>query len=242
MLLYRYLLKAQIASRRKCSACIKEGHIKVNGKVLRDPRVDIDEVNDTVLLNNKAIKLEEKEQIYIALNKPAGYICSLKDRHAKKKVVDLIDIKDRIYPVGRLDKNTKGLLLLTNDGELAHRVMHPRFKIDKVYEVFIKPYLKKDDIRRIEKEVTLEEGQKVNAKVNTYNHDSENKGTVLKITIHQGLKRQIRRMFAALGYRVFDLIRLKVSNIELGQLRPGQYRNLNKNEVIDLKKMVGLHD
>jgi pseudouridine synthase len=242
MLLYRYLLNAQIASRRKCSEHIKEGHVKVNEKVITDPTIDIDEINDIVHLNDEAITQVKKGKIYIALNKPAGYICSLKDRHAKKKVLDLIDINERIYPVGRLDKNTKGLLLLTNDGELAHRIMHPSFEIDKVYEVFIKPYLKKDDIRRIEKEVFLEEGQGVNAKVNSYQHDNENKGTILKITIHRGIKRQIRRMFAALGYRVFDLIRLKVANIDLGQLKPGQYRNLSSKEVLNLKKMVGLND
>ncbi len=240
MLLYRYILNCQIASRRKSNDYIKSGEIKVNGKVVKDPILDIDADKDIVLFNNKRINPVISAKVYILLNKPAGYICSLKDRHAEKKVLDLVKIKERIYPIGRLDKNTKGLLLLTNDGELAHRVMHPRYEIDKVYDVFVKPFLKAPDVKRLEKGIEIDEGVMVSAVINSVKHDEVKKGSLVNLTIHQGLKRQIRYMFSALHYRVYDLIRLKVGNIELKNLEEGKYRNLNQHELTRLKSMVGI--
>ncbi len=240
MLLYRYILNCQIGSRRKSTDYIKSGQIKINGKVTRNPVAEIDADKDIVLFNNKRINPVVSQKIYILLNKPAGYICSLKDRHAKKKVLDLVDIKERIYPIGRLDKNTRGLLLLTNDGELAHRVMHPSYEIDKVYEVFTKPYLKAADVKKLEKGVEIDEGVTVSAEINSVKHDEVKKGSLVNLTIHQGLKRQIRSMFSILHYRVYDLIRLKVGNIELKNLEEGKYRNLSEDELARLKNMVGI--
>lgn len=240
MLLYRYILNCQIGSRRKSTDYIKSGQIKINGKITQNPVVEIDADKDIVLFDNKRINPVVSQKIYILLNKPAGYICSLKDRHAKKKVLDLVDIKERIYPIGRLDKNTRGLLLLTNDGELAHRVMHPSYEIDKVYEVFTKPYLKAADVKKLEKGVEIDEGVTVSAEINSVKHDEVKKGSLVNLTIHQGLKRQIRCMFSILHYRVYDLIRLKVGNIELKNLEEGKYRNLSEDELARLKNMVGI--
>ena len=240
MLLYRYVLNCQIASRRKSNDYIKTGQIKVNGVVEKNPVAEIDPDKDVVLYNNEPLKSVVSQKIYIILNKPVGYICSLKDQHAKNKVLDLIDIKERIYPVGRLDKNTKGLLLLTNDGTLAHRIMHPSYEIDKVYKVFVKPFLKAQDIKMLEKGVEIEEGVIVSAVINSVEHDEVNKGSSVNLTIHQGLKRQIRYMFLALHYKVHDLIRLRVGNLELKDLEEGKYRNLNQSELAQLKNMVGI--
>ena len=240
MLLYRYVLNCQIASRRKSNDYIKSGQIKVNGEVVKDPIAEIDAKKDNVLFNNKPMNPTVSQNVYILLNKPAGYICSLKDKHAKNKVLDLVDIKDRIYSVGRLDKNTRGLLLLTNDGELAHRVTHPSYEIDKVYKVFIKPFLKGADIKRLQKGVEIEEGVKVSAVINFVEHDEVNKGSSVNLTIHQGLKRQIRYMFLALHYKVYDLIRLRVGCIELKNLEEGKYRHLTQDELTQLKNMVGI--
>ena len=240
MLLYRYVLNCQIASRRKSSDYIKTGQIKVNGVVEKNPVAEIDPDNDIVIYNDEPLKFVVSQSIYIILNKPVGYICSLEDKHAKNKVLDLIDIKERIYPVGRLDKNTKGLLLLTNDGTLAHRIMHPSYEIDKVYKVFVKPFLKAQDIKMLEKGVEIEEGVIVSAVINSVEHDEVNKGSSVNLTIHQGLKRQIRYMFLALHYKVHDLIRLRVGNLELKDLEEGKYRNLNQSELAQLKNMVGI--
>jgi len=240
MLLYRYVLNCQIASRRKSSDYIKTGQIKVNGVVEKNPVAEIDPDNDIVIYNDEPLKFVVSQSIYIILNKPVGYICSLEDKHAKNKVLDLIDIKERIYPVGRLDKNTKGLLLLTNDGTLAHRIMHPSYEIDKVYKVFVKPFLKAQDIKMLEKGVEIEEGVIVSAVINSVEHDEVNKGSSVNLTIHQGLKRQIRYMFLALHYKVHDLIRLRVGNLELKDLEEGKYRNLSQSELTQLKNMVGI--
>lgn len=242
MLLYRYLLNCQVASRRKSNDYIKTGQVKVNGEVVSNPIAEIDEKKDTVLLNDNILKQAEDKKVYIMLNKPPGYICSLEDRYAKNKILDLVDVRERIYPVGRLDKNTRGLILLTNDGELAHRVTHPSYEIDKVYEVFIKPFLKAVDINKLEKGIEIEEGVIVTAKINFVRHDEAKKGSLVNLTIHQGLKRQIRYMFLALHYKVHDLIRLKVGNLELKDLKEGKYRNLTQDELAKLKDMVGIRD
>jgi 23S rRNA pseudouridine2605 synthase len=242
MLLYRYLLNCQVASRRKSNDYIKTGQVKVNGEVVRNPIAEIDERKDAVLLNDNLLKQADDKKVYIILNKPPGYICSLEDRHAKNKVLDLVDVRERIYPIGRLDKNTRGLILLTNDGELAHRVTHPSYEIDKVYEVFVKPFLKAVDIKKLEKGVEVEEGVVVAAEINSVRHDETKKGSLVNLTIHQGLKRQIRYMFLALHYKVHDLIRLKVGNLELKDLKEGKYRNLTQDELAKLKDMVRIRD
>jgi 23S rRNA pseudouridine2605 synthase len=231
-----------VASRRKSNDYIKTGQVKVNGEVVSNPIAEIDEKKDTVLLNDNILKQAEDKKVYIMLNKPPGYICSLEDRYAKNKILDLVDVRERIYPVGRLDKNTRGLILLTNDGELAHRVTHPSYEIDKVYEVFIKPFLKAVDINKLEKGIEIEEGVIVTAKINFVRHDEAKKGSLVNLTIHQGLKRQIRYMFLALHYKVHDLIRLKVGNLELKDLKEGKYRNLTQDELAKLKDMVGIRD
>jgi 23S rRNA pseudouridine2605 synthase len=240
MLLYRYLLNSQVGSRRKISSFIKSGQVKVNDKIVKNPTVEINTTKDRVLLNNKPVMLMAEEKEYILLNKPAGFICTLEDRHAKKKVMDIIDSQQRLYPIGRLDKNTRGLLLLTNDGELANRLMHPSYEVEKVYRAFVKPMFKKSDIRRFEQGVVLDDEEKVAAKVNSVVDDRKERGSIVELTIHQGLKRQIRRMFSALEYKVHDLIRIRVGNITLSGLEEGKYRKLTPKEIHELKIIVGI--
>ncbi len=217
--------KAGITSRRKADELIKAGHITVNGKLgqLND---DVSEV-DKIKLNGKQIKLRKSR--YILLNKPAGYLTTLKDPHGRRKVIDLIDIPERVVPVGRLDFNTTGALLLTNDGELANKLMHPSFKVDKVYEATVKGDITDKILNMLSIGVDLEDGKTAPAKARKL---AANK---TELTIHEGRKHQVKRMLAAVGLPVIKLHRSKYAGLNLDGLKPGQWRDLTQEELKLLK-------
>jgi 23S rRNA pseudouridine2605 synthase len=183
---------------------------------------------DTVKLDDKQIKLRKSRSIL--LFKPAGYLTTLKDPHDRRKVTDLIKIPERVIPVGRLDYDTSGVLLLTNEGELAHSLMHPRFEIDKTYEVEVKGRVTDEILNRLSIGVKLDDGISAPAKARRL---SDNK---IELTIHEGRKHQVKRMLAAVGLTVVSLHRSKYAGLDLNGLNPGQWRNLTDDEVRRLNR------
>jgi len=225
MRLNAFLAKAGVASRRGADELIKAGKVTVNGKLgqLNDA---VDE-RDEIKINNKQIKLRKSR--YILLYKPAGYITTLKDPHGRRKVVDLVDIPERVVPVGRLDYDTTGVLLLTNDGELANRLMHPSFEFNKTYEVRIESDVTDEILNKLSIGVDLEDGKTAPAKVTRLS------GNKIEVVIHEGRKHQVKRMLAAVGLHVINLHRSKYGPLMLEGLKPGEWRELSVREVKLLK-------
>lgn len=233
MRLNKYLAKASGFARRKSDNFILSGMVFINGKKVDNPGYQIDEKKDEIFINNKRIVYKEK-YIYIVLNKPKRCVTTLHDEMGRRRVIDNIDVKERIFPVGRLDIDTTGILFLTNDGDLAYRLSHPKFEIDKVYVAELdKPVVKKD-IERLAGGVDIGNDEVVTAKVDKMN---EGKNFV-KVSIHTGKKRQIKRMFSALGYRVLELDRILFGGISKNNINLGCWRSLTKEEVTKLKKLV----
>jgi 23S rRNA pseudouridine2605 synthase len=226
MRLNAFLARAGAASRRGADEMIKAGRVTVNGRLgnLND-RVS---ETDTVKLDDKQIKLRKSRSIL--LFKPAGYLTTLKDPHDRRKVTDLIKIPERVIPVGRLDYDTSGVLLLTNEGELAHSLMHPRFEIDKTYEVEVKGRVTDEILNRLSIGVKLDDGISAPAKARRL---SDNK---IELTIHEGRKHQVKRMLAAVGLTVVSLHRSKYAGLDLNGLNPGQWRNLTDDELRRLNR------
>src|SRR3989338_2466610 len=213
--LQQFLSTAGLAPRRAATDLIKQGRVKVNHKPA-ELGIKIDPKKDRIEYQGKIIKAPE-EKVYYLVNKPIGCTSTVKDRHALKKVVDLVPKVPKVWPVGRLDKDSHGLIILTNDGDLTNKLTHPKFKHEKEYIITINKAVTQDLLSKLSKGVKLEEGL---ARADKINKLDENK---LSITLHQGWKRQIRRMLGKCGYRVIDLQRIRVDKIKLGNLRIGLY-------------------
>ncbi|WP_205842241.1 pseudouridine synthase [Natranaerobius trueperi] len=237
MRLQKYMAHAGVASRRKSEEIIKEGRVKVNGQVIRELGTKINPNKDIVEVDGNKIDFE-KNEVYLLLNKPIGYITSKKDPQGRKTIMDLISVRERIYPVGRLDYDSRGLVLLTNQGELANRLMHPRYEVTKTYNVKVDKFLSNNDIDCLKSGIRLEEGlcsaKKVKISEKTKNH------MVLQIILTEGRKRQIRRMIDFLNAEVIDLQRIKFGPVKINSLKEGSSRHLSDSEIIKLKKLVGL--
>jgi len=219
-----YLSKAGVASRRSNRGIIESGRVSVNDKKVTDPSFRVDPAVDSVTLDGKKIIL--RDAVYIALNKPKGIVTTKKDRFAEKTIMDLLPKElGHLNPVGRLDKDTRGLVLMTNDGDLINRLTHPRFNVEKTYSAVLDRDLDKRDKAMLEKGVPLEGKATSPCKI-IYRTGNE-----VEITIHEGRNRQVRRMFGAAGYRVFDLKRIKEADLTLGSLPEGKWRFLNKGEL-----------
>lgn len=231
--LQKYMAGCGIASRRKCEEIILSGRVKVNGLVVTELGNKIDRDLDTVLLDDKIIKQEENK-VYIALNKPVGVLSSVSDDRGRKTIIDLVTIEERIFPIGRLDFDSSGLILLTNDGEIYNKVIHPRENIDKLYKLIINGILKKEDIEKLENGVDIGGYVTRPCKLKVLN---EGKDSCYEIIIHEGKNRQIRRMLESVGFKVFYLERLQIGEIHLGRLAIGNWRNLNYNEINYLKSL-----
>ncbi len=228
MRINKYIANAGIASRRKADELIKAGKVKVNGKVMSQPGYDVAD-SDEVLVEGKPVQSTENK-VYYAMNKPLGVITSVNDDRGRMTVVDIIsDVEERVFPVGRLDYNTSGLLLLTNDGDFANRIMHPGHRMDKTYRVRVAGNISKIKISVLRAGVRLGKFKTSPARVDviTWNRHS----MILEVTIHEGKNRQIRRMFEAVGYPVQELERISIGNMKLGHLKPGQYRKLSRREL-----------
>ncbi len=231
--LQKYIARCGITSRRKAEELILQGHVKVNGETVNELGSKIDPEQDIIEVNNKKV-LEKKEHIYIKLYKPEGYVTTVKDQFNRKTVLDLINIKERIYPIGRLDYNTSGLLLLTDDGELANRLMHPKYLIYKTYEALVKGVINEDSINKLKTGVLIENYISAPAKVKLSEiNDSQ---SIVQISIHEGKNRQVRKMFDSVGHPVIKLKRISFGDINLSGLRIGQWKYLNNDEILFLKR------
>ena len=230
--LQKYMADCGVASRRKCETMIEEGRVRVNGRVVSELGSKIDPQHDKVSVDKLLIR-PSVNQVYIALNKPSGYVCTAQDQFDRKFVTDLIDIKERIVPVGRLDYNSEGLLFLTNDGDFTYRVTHPKNKIQKKYYVQVNGIPTEDEIAQMVSGVTIDD---FNTEGTMIQYVKTNGNTAhYRVTISQGKNRQIRKMFEHFGYTVKKLKRVAIGNIRLGQLRTGQWRFLTKEEVENFK-------
>ncbi len=233
--LQKVIAEAGIASRRKAEEMIAAGRVKVNGVTVKEMGVKVSG-NDRVEVDGREIGKEEK--VYFLLNKPKRTICAVKDDKDRDTVVDLIDCKERIFPVGRLDYETTGLLLLTNDGEFANGLMHPRNHISKTYEVAVNGVLTDGMCALLEKGIELEDGKTLPAEVFVLNRSEKKNKTVLQITIQEGRNRQVRRMMEFFHCEVTRLNRIQYAFLDLGKLRQGQYRKLRMYEVRKLMNLV----
>lgn len=220
---------AGIASRRAAEQLILEGRVRLNGKVVTELGTKADPERDHIKVDNKLIN-PRQPKIYIMLNKPEGYVTTLSDPEGRPTVQALLrGVKMRVYPVGRLDFHTEGLLIFTNDGDFAHLVTHPRHELPKTYLTKIKGALDEDDVARLEKGVYLEDGKTSPAQVRLIRKEASN--SWVEITICEGRKRQVRRMFDRVDHSVIKLKRIKIGPLSLGGLQPGKYRHLTQAEV-----------
>lgn len=226
--LQKIIAAAGITSRRAAEELILAGRVAVNGTVVTELGSKADPQKDQITLDGQTIKPSEKHY-YVLLHKPAGYVTSLKDPQGRQLVTELVkDIGERLFPVGRLDYNSEGLLLLTNDGEWANRLMHPRHQVDKEYHVRVRGKIDPQQIKKLAEGVELEDGPTGTTTVRLLKSDQSNDW--LSVTIREGRNRQVRRMCAAVGLFVVRLRRIRYGNLTLGGLQPGEYRLLTKQE------------
>ena len=194
--------------------------------------------NAELMVDGQALKKEEK--VVYLLNKPKNIISSAADDRGRKTVVDLVASEYRLYPLGRLDYDSSGLILLSNDGELMQALLHPKYEVEKTYEVTIRGLITDDKLQRLQEGVDIDGYRTAEAKVRLLRQNENKKTSYLEVTIHEGKNRQVRRMLQAVGYEVIRLHRIKEANIELGNLRPGEYRLLKPFELVSLKKYLGI--
>jgi 23S rRNA pseudouridine2605 synthase len=229
MRLAKFLAHAGVASRRAAEQLVFAGRVTVGGAVVRDPARDVGE-GDAVAVDGMPAALERRHVVY-ALNKPAGYVSTAKDPQGRPTVVSLVPSRERLYPVGRLDADTTGLLLVTNDGELAHRLTHPSFEVPRVYRAQVRrPPVREPALRRLREGVLLDDGRTAPARVRRLTPDR------LEIVLHEGRKRQVRRMCEAVGHPVVRLERIAFGPLRLGDLPLGGHRRLSAAEVERLRR------
>jgi len=236
--LNKIISMAGIASRRRADELISSGLVTVNGWVERSLGSKAIWGVDSITVDSQAIP-DPPKKIYVMLHKPFGYVSTLRDPERRPIVRNLIkDIKDRIYPVGRLDFDSSGLLILTNDGELAFRLTHPRFHIPRTYKVTVEGSLSDASVERLKRGISLDDGPTSPAHVKVIERQQER--SVVRITVFEGRSREIRRMFEAVGHKTLKLIRIGYGSLHLGDLKVGKYRHLKNSEVKALYASVGL--
>ena len=227
--LQKVLSKAGIASRRKAEELIREGLVRVDGKIVTEMGLQVDPDTQTIECNGKRVSCQGKK-IYVLLNKPTGFLSTVDDPQGRPIVIDLLqNVKERVYPVGRLDLDTEGALLLTNDGELAQKILHPSHEVNKTYVAKVKGQPDKKKLGALSRGIDLEGRKTWPAGIDVLH--SEPQTTTIKITIHEGRKRQVRKMFEAVGHPVLQLKRTAYGQLNLGKLRPGKYRFLSTGDI-----------
>ena len=237
MRINKYIALCGVASRRKAEELILAGRVTVNDEVMTELSYKVDEENDIVKVDDKLIK-EENKLVYILLNKPEGYITTVKDQFDRPSVLDLVsDIKERVYPIGRLDYETSGLLLLTNDGDLTYKLTHPKHEVDKTYVARVKGKLTKEEIQRFKTGLKIEDYTTAPAKLKVIKYDEQRDSSLLEIKIHEGKNRQVRKMCKAINHPVLRLRRSAMGKIKIGDCEIGKYRYLTEDEIKYLKNL-----
>lgn len=233
--LQKYMADCGIASRRKCEEYILQGKVKVNGNIVLELGTKVIPSKDKIEYEGKQIKVEAKK-IYIILNKPIGYVTTTDDQFGRENVLDLVKVKERIVPVGRLDMYTSGALILTNDGDFVYKVTHPKHEINKTYTVTLKGIITKEEVQKLQKGVDIGDYVTKPAKVKILKTDEEKQISRLEITIHEGKNRQVRRMCESVGRKVLALHRTKIGEISVKDITLGKWRYLRQEEI---KKLLG---
>lgn len=219
--LQKIIANAGVCSRREAEKLILSGKVRLNNKIVHELGVKADPEKDEITVIRKKIK-PQNNKIYYLVNKPIGYICTVRDKRTKKKIVDLVPKLPRVYPVGRLDKDSSGLIILTNDGDFTQKFTHPKFEHEKEYLVKVDKKITKDFLEKLRKGISMEEGIAKADKIINVNE------VIFRIIIHQGWNRQIRRMVEKVGYSVVELKRTRIGKWKLGNLAVGQFRNFKK--------------
>ncbi|MGN0727106.1 MAG: pseudouridine synthase [Anaerovoracaceae bacterium] len=234
MRINKYIAQAGIASRRKADQLIMSGNVKVNGAVMKEPGYDVAE-GDKVEVNGRLLENRTKLE-YVLINKPTGMVTTVSDDKDRLTVMDVVkDIDARLFPVGRLDYNTSGALLMTNDGEMAYKLTHPKHEVYKTYRARVAGVLSNEKVARLRKGVDIGGFVTSRAKVNVIKGNQHS--TIVEISIHEGKNRQVRKMFAAVGNPVQELERTAIGEIRLGHLKPGHYRKLTREEIQYLRSV-----
>lgn len=234
--LQKVIAQAGITSRRKAEQLIVEGKVKVNGNIVRELGVKVTPNKDDIEV--EGVPIDREEPVYFLLYKPTGVISSVQDEKGRKVVTDFLDIPQRVFPVGRLDYDTSGLILLTNDGELAYTLMHPKFKIEKVYVAKVSGIPLRENLKKLQYGIQLEDGKTAPAKVKVLSANSKKGTAIVQISIHEGRNRQVRRMFEAIGHPVMKLKRESYSFLNLHGMNPGDVRPLKPVEVKSLRELA----
>ena len=239
MRLQKFLAECGIASRRKCEELILDGKVTVNGETITLLGTKVNPDKDVVTYNGKEVKLSKEEYVYILLNKPIGYVTTSKDQFQRDCVLDIVKVKERVVPVGRLDMYTSGALILSNDGDFVYKITHPKHEITKTYTVTLKGIVSKQDIEKLENGVEIDDGYITRpAQARIMKIDKEKDISRVEIIIHEGKNRQVRKMCEAIGKKVLALHRAKIGNLGVKDLKIGQWRFLKKNEVEILLKDI----
>ena len=233
--LQKYLAECGVASRRKCEELILEGKVKVNNQIVTELGVKVNLEKDIVKFEDKEIKPTSK-MVYILLNKPIGYVTTADDQFGRDTVLDLVKVKERIVPVGRLDMYTSGALILTNDGDFVYKVTHPKHEIEKTYTVTVKGIIKNEEVEQLRKGVKIDDYITKPAKVKILKTDTEKNISRLEIVIHEGKNRQVRKMCESVGRKVLALHRSKIGKIEVKDIELGKWRYLKDGEIQELLK------
>ena len=234
----KVLTGAGIGSRRRMADAVKQGRVAVNGKLVEDFRHPVNMETDVVKIDGKRINFAQEPPVYLMLNKPNGITATTNDERGNRTVIDILPSRYktlRLYPVGRLDKDSKGLMLLTNDGDLTYHVTHPRFELEKEYYIHIEGNLSPVEKQQMERGLALVDGMTYPVKIKEL---SSCLPFNYSITIHEGRKRQVRRMLATLGYPVLELKRVRMGRLTLGNLKEGHMRELSSKEISELKNMT----
>ena len=238
MRINKYIARSGIASRRHADNLILQGRVKINGIMVNQLGIQVEDLKDVVEVDGKIVS-PERGTFYLMMNKPPGYLVSTKDPHQKRLVTSLLkNYKGKVFPVGRLDFDSSGLLVFTNDGNLAFRLSHPRFKVKKTYEVVCEGSIESDSLKKLEEGVMLDDGPTAPANVKLIQRGHN--FSQVHITISEGRKRQVRRMFDLVGHPVSNLKRISYGNLKLGNLAEGSFIHLRKGQLQKLRSLVGL--
>lgn len=233
--LQKFLANAGICSRRKAEEYILEGRVKVNGVIIYELGMKINPAIDEIICDGKVVKLDNNK-VYILLNKPIGYVTTVKEQFGRPAVTDLLKgIKEQVLPVGRLDMYTSGAIILTNDGDFIYKVTHPKYEVEKTYQVTVRGIVNNDEIERLKNGVKIDNYISAKAKVKILKIDKTKNVSRIQITIHEGKNREVRKMCKAIHKKVIALHRSKIESIDVKDLALGEWRYLNKEEVLGLK-------